>query len=254
MSNGYLNRLKIREKLKNDFAAIKQALSLQRSGALNTGYTLEELETELKRRQKVLQKFQSKAERHRKKARKYYREAEKAVYSRKITLYGQGKRHAIRVSLYHELAENLMVQQIFLENTVVEATKKKFYGNQMEDIFGINLADLNQEAIGNALHRSEIDHSEVNETMQDIYIDMESKIDDEDRIVPNIQALREQAHTADGSDKAGQPDIAPDLTGTIDDEIQDELERLDSNAETSQEPVADGGLNGEPDDGGEEVS
>jgi hypothetical protein len=76
MSNGYFNRIRLREKLKKDLEKIKKLLSMKRSGALNTGYSLEELEKELQRRDKVLERFQSKAERNRKKARKYYREAE----------------------------------------------------------------------------------------------------------------------------------------------------------------------------------
>jgi hypothetical protein len=247
MSNGYFNRIRLREKLKKDLEKIKKLLSMKRSGALNTGYSLEELEKELQRRDKVLERFQSKAERNRKKARKYYREAEKAVNSRKVRLFGQGKQHAIRESLYSDLTENLLVQQLFLENLVAEAKRKEFFDNQMGEVFGIDIGELNQEAIGDAMHRSEVSNDKVAETIGDVYIDME--VDDEDRIVPNVEELREQAHAVDGSDKQGSPEIARELNDSVDDKIEDELNRLDKNAE--QERVADGGVENE-DDGTED--
>lgn len=194
------------------------------SGMLDSGYTLAELEGALERRDEILNFLERKSEMHYEQAKQYFEKARGSENHRKLRFYGRGKQHEVKESLYTDLFENLLMQQLFLTNLVVRGKKQQVWDDPMDELgLEIDISSLNQQAIADALNRSDLNQQETDRVMDEVGVALD--VTDDELGMPSLDELREEAYELDGP--SGDSGLAESFNDRFDDVIDDELEKLD---------------------------
>ena len=129
-------------------------------------------------------------------------------------------------SFYAELFDNLMVQQLFLTKLVLEAKRRRIFDDPMRKLgFDVDIASMNVEAVATALEQSSIRQDEVQETIEQLEISLDSV--DRDGLSFDLEDLKQEADMLSASDIDSSFDLGSNWDEAIDQQIEEELDRLE---------------------------
>ena len=195
-------------------------------GVFDTGYTLGQLQNELERREEVIERVEKRTDHHHEQKKRYLKKAAEARNQRKLRFVTKMKESEMNKSFYAELFDNLMAQQLFLTKLVLEAKRQRIFDDPMRKLgFGVDIAALDTEAVGTALEQSSIRQDEVQETIEQLEISLNSL--DDDGLSLDLENLKEEADMLSASDIDSSFDLGSDWDETIDQQIDEELDRLE---------------------------
>jgi hypothetical protein len=213
-------------RVRKEFSKLADALTPQR-GVFNTGYTLEELEAELSRREAVIQKVEKKTDNHHRKKRNYLEKAGDSKNQRKLRYVAKAKENEMHKSFFAELFDNLMAQQLFLTKLVLEGKRRRIFADPVEEFgFEIDISGMNADAVTNALQESSMRQEEVGDTIEQI--EMEFDTADHSGISLDLDELKDEADMLEASDiESGSLELSSQWDEAIDQQIDEELDRLE---------------------------
>jgi hypothetical protein len=195
-------------------------------GVFNTGYTLGQLQNELERREEVIERVEKRTDHHHEQKKRYLKKAAEARNQRKLRFVTKMKESEMNKSFYAELFDNLMIQQLLLTKLVLEAKRQRIFDDPMRKLgFGVDITALDTEAVGTALEQSSIRQDEVQETIEQLEISLDSV--DRDGLSLDLDDLKEEADMLSASDIDSSFDLGSDWDETIDQQIDEELDRLE---------------------------
>ena len=195
-------------------------------GVFNTGYTLSQLQNELERREEVIERVEKRTDHHHKQKKRYLKKAAEARNQRKLRFVTKMKESEMNKSFYAELFDNLMAQQLFLTKLVLEAKRQRIFDDPMRKLgFDVDIASMNVGAVATALEQSSIRQDEVQETIEQLEISFDSV--DSDGLSLDLDDLKQEADMLSASDIDSSFDLGSDWDEAIDQQIEEELNRLD---------------------------
>ena len=207
---------------------VKQALDplFPNNDVFNTGYTLGQLQNELEHREEVIERVEKRMESHYGRKKRYMKKAAESRNARRLRYVEKAKESQMNKSFYAELFDNLMIQQLFLTKLVLEAKRQRIFDDPMRKLgFGVDITALDTEAVGTALEQSSIRQDEVQETIEQLEISLDSV--DRDGLSLDLDDLKEEADMLSASDIDSSFDLGSDCDETIDQQIDEELDRLE---------------------------
>jgi hypothetical protein len=136
------------------------------------------------------------------------------------------KESEMNKSFYAELFDNLMAQQLFLTKLVLEAKRQRIFDDPMRKLgFDVDIASMNVGAVATALEQSSIRQDEVQETIEQLEISLDSV--NGDGLSLDLDDLKQEADMLSASDIDSSFDLGSDWDEAIDQQIEEELNRLD---------------------------
>ena len=206
----------------------------QQNGVFNTRYTISQLQDELERREEIIQKVEKRTDNHHKRKKKFLKKAAESRNQRKLRLMAKAKESEMNKTFYAELFDNLMVQQLFLTKLVLEAKRQRIFENPMQNLgFDVDIASMNVEAVSMALEDSSIKQDEVQETIEQLEVSLDTA--DRDGLSLNLDELKEEADMLEASEIESESfDLGSDWDESIDQQIEEELDQLDDDSTATE--------------------
>ena len=206
----------------------------QQNGVFNTRYTISQLQDELERREEIIQKVEKRTDNHHKRKKKFLKKAAESRNQRKLRLMAKAKESEMNKTFYAELFDNLMVQQLFLTKLVLEAKRQRIFEDPMQNLgFDVDIASMNVEAVSMALEDSSIKQDEVQETIEQLEVSLDTA--DRDGLSLNLDELKEEADMLEASEIESESfDLGSDWDESIDQQIEEELDQLDDDSTVTE--------------------
>ena len=206
----------------------------QQNGVFNTRYTISQLQDELERREEIIQKVEKRTDNHHKRKKKFLKKAAESRNQRKLRLMAKAKESEMNKTFYAELFDNLMVQQLFLTKLVLEAKRQRIFEDPMQNLgFDVDIASMNVEAVSMALEDSSIKQDEVQETIEQLEVSLDTV--DRDGLSLNLDELKEEADMLEASEIESESfDLGSDWDESIDQQIEEELDQLDDDSTATE--------------------
>lgn len=202
-------------------------LSNRPDGVFNTEYTLDEIDEELSRREDVIQRVEKKTDNHHKLKKKYLEKAADSKNQRKLRYVAKAKENELHKSFYSELFDNLMAQQLFLTKLSLEAKRRQIHAEPLDQFgFDVDIAGMDADAVTNALQESSLEQEHVGDTIEQIQ--MEFDADSHSGLSLDLDELKQEAEMLEASDiESESVDLGTEWDDAIDQQIEEELDRLD---------------------------
>lgn len=206
----------------------------QQNGVFNTRYTISQLQDELERREEIIQKVEKRTDNHHKRKKKFLKKAAESRNQRKLRLMAKAKESEMNKTFYAELFDNLMVQQLFLTKLVLEAKRQRIFEDPMQNLgFDVDIASMNVEAVSMALEDSSIKQDEVQETIEQLEVSLDTA--DRDGLSLDLDELKEEADMLEASEIESESfDLGSDWDESIDQQIEEELDQLDDDSTATE--------------------
>jgi hypothetical protein len=206
----------------------------QQNGVFNTRYTISQLQDELERREEIIQKVEKRTDNHHKRKKKFLKKAAESRNQRKLRLMAKAKESEMNKTFYAELFDNLMVQQLFLTKLVLEAKRQRIFEDPMQNLgFDVDIASMNVEAVSMALEDSSIKQDEVQETIEQLEVSLDTA--DRDGLSLNLDELKEEADMLEASEIESESfDLGSEWDESIDQQIEEELDQLDDDSTATE--------------------
>ena len=206
----------------------------QQNGVFNTRYTISQLQDELERREEIIQKVEKRTDNHHKRKKKFLKKAAESRNQRKLRLMAKAKESEMNKTFYAELFDNLMVQQLFLTKLVLEAKRQRIFEDPMQNLgFDVDIASMNVEAVSMALEDSSIKQDEVQETIEQLEVSLDTA--DRDGLSLDLDELKEEADMLEASEIESESfDLGSDWDESIDQQIEEELDQLDNDSTVTE--------------------
>lgn len=193
---------------------------------LETGFTEEQFEAELEKRESVLKEIENSIVRHGKKYEKFLQRAIEKRGDRKVRYLLKAKEQQIKHDIKNEIYDNLMRQQLFLVKLLLHDKKQKMRDAGQNWGFNIDISELPANDVVDDIE-SESDRAQAErEVMEEVEMAMD--LDSEDTLgidLTDIESEAEELEAVDIADKSLEVDSS--LESDIDDRIQDELAGLE---------------------------
>lgn len=220
--------------LRDQLVKTVDPLFSQQNGVFNTRYTISQLQDELERREEIIQKVEKRTDNHHKRKKKFLKKAAESRNQRKLRLMAKAKESEMNKTFYAELFDNLMVQQLFLTKLVLEAKRQRIFENPMQNLgFDVDIASMNVEAVSMALEDSSIKQDEVQETIEQLEVSLDTA--DRDGLSLNLDELKEEADMLEASEIESESfDLGSDWDESIDQQIEEELDQLDDDSTATE--------------------
>lgn len=193
------------------------------TGVLNTGWTIDEIEADLDRREDVMDQLEEKVDSFSTEQKQYLEAALEAGPRETVRLYAKAKEAEMYKSFWSQLWENLMVQQFFLLKLLLEAKRRSLLTQPTGDLgFNLDIESLDVEAVRTALENSAIEQSQTTETIE--ALDVHLNQDSADALSLDLSAIRAEASELEAAAiSGGEFELGSSLEEAIDDQIQAEL-------------------------------
>jgi ribosome-associated translation inhibitor RaiA len=190
---------------------------------LNTGYTLEEIDQEIKNRSKVNRKLRRQLKRHKEKYKSYRDDAVEATGDEKSDLYVKAKEEQIKHDTKQDFLDKLSERKLFLQSLRLQHVAK-----QLEDPAGnvqgveIDVGELSVEEISDAIHEAESSEDEAEFVMEEVEreLDLGTGLD-----VSDIKEDVEEEEAARIDEETSE--LEEGVESEIDREIEERLSELD---------------------------
>ena len=220
--------------LRDQLVKTVDPLFSQQNGVFNTRYTISQLQDELERREEIIQKVEKRTDNHHKRKKKFLKKAAESRNQRKLRLMAKAKESEMNKTFYAELFDNLMVQQLFLTKLVLEAKRQRIFEDPMQNLgFDVDIASMNVEAVSMALEDSSIKQDEVQETIEQLEVSLDTA--DRDGLSLNLDELKEEADMLEASEIESESfDLGSDWDESIDQQIEEELDQLDDDSTATE--------------------
>lgn len=220
--------------LRDQLVKTVDPLFSQQNGVFNTRYTISQLQDELERREEIIQKVEKRTDNHHKRKKKFLKKAAESRNQRKLRLMAKAKESEMNKTFYAELFDNLMVQQLFLTKLVLEAKRQRIFEDPMQNLgFDVDIASMNVEAVSMALEDSSIKQDEVQETIEQLEVSLDTA--DRDGLSLNLDELKEEADMLEASEIESESfDLGSDWDESIDQQIEEELGQLDDDSTATE--------------------
>ena len=220
--------------LRDQLVKTVDPLFSQQNGVFNTRYTISQLQDELERREEIIQKVEKRTDNHHKRKKKFLKKAAESRNQRKLRLMAKAKESEMNKTFYAELFDNLMVQQLFLTKLVLEAKRQRIFEDPMQNLgFDVDIASMNVEAVSMALEDSSIKQDEVQETIEQLKVSLDTA--DRDGLSLNLDELKEEADMLEASEIESESfDLGSEWDESIDQQIEEELDRLDDDSTATE--------------------
>jgi hypothetical protein len=220
--------------LRDQLVKTVDPLFSQQNGVFNTRYTISQLQDELERREEIIQKVEKRTDNHHKRKKKFLKKAAESRNQRKLRLMAKAKESEMNKTFYAELFDNLMVQQLFLTKLVLEAKRQRIFEDPMQNLgFDVDIASMNVEAVSMALEDSSIKQDEVQETIEQLEVSLDTA--DRDGLSLNLDELKEEADMLEASEIESESfDLGSEWDESIDQQIEEELDQLDDDSTATE--------------------
>ena len=220
--------------LRDQLVKTVDPLFSQQNGVFNTRYTISQLQDELERREEIIQKVEKRTDNHHKRKKKFLKKAAESRNQRKLRLMAKAKESEMNKTFYAELFDNLMVQQLFLTKLVLEAKRQRIFEDPMQNLgFDVDIASMNVEAVSMALEDSSIKQDEVQETIEQLEVSLDTA--DRDGLSLDLDELKEEADMLEASEIESESfDLGSDWDESIDQQIEEELDQLDDDSTVTE--------------------
>lgn len=220
--------------LRDQLVKTVDPLFSQQNGVFNTRYTISQLQDELERREEIIQKVEKRTDNHHKRKKKFLKKAAESRNQRKLRLMAKAKESEMNKTFYAELFDNLMVQQLFLTKLVLEAKRQRIFEDPMQNLgFDVDIASMNVEAVSMALEDSSIKQDEVQETIEQLKVSLDTA--DRDGLSLNLDELKEEADILEASEIESESfDLGSDWDESINQQIEEELDQLDDDSTATE--------------------
>lgn len=220
--------------LRDQLVKTVDPLFSQQNGVFNTRYTISQLQDELERREEIIQKVEKRTDNHHKRKKKFLKKAAESRNQRKLRLMAKAKESEMNKTFYAELFDNLMVQQLFLTKLVLEAKRQRIFEDPMQNLgFDVDIASMNVEAVSMALEDSSIKQDEVQETIEQLKVSLDTA--DRDGLSLNLDELKEEADMLEASEIESESfDLGSDWDESINQQIEEELDQLDDDSTATE--------------------
>jgi hypothetical protein len=220
--------------LRDQLVKTVDPLFSQQNGVFNTRYTISQLQDELERREEIIQKVEKRTDNHHKRKKKFLKKAAESRNQRKLRLMAKAKESEMNKTFYAELFDNLMVQQLFLTKLVLEAKRQRIFEDPMQNLgFDVDIASMNVEAVSMALEDSSIKQDEVQETIEQLEVSLDTA--DRDGLSLDLDELKEEADMLEASEIESESfDLGSDWDESIDQQIEEELDQLDDDSTATE--------------------
>ena len=220
--------------LRDQLVKTVDPLFSQQNGVFNTRYTISQLQDELERREEIIQKVEKRTDNHHKRKKKFLKKAAESRNQRKLRLMAKAKESEMNKTFYTELFDNLMVQQLFLTKLVLEAKRQRIFEDPMQNLgFDVDIASMNVEAVSMALEDSSIKQDEVQETIEQLKVSLDTA--DRDGLSLNLDELKEEADMLEASEIESESfDLGSEWDESIDQQIEEELDQLDDDSTATE--------------------
>lgn len=220
--------------LRDQLVKTVDPLFSQQNGVFNTRYTISQLQDELERREEIIQKVEKRTDNHHKRKKKFLKKAAESRNQRKLRLMAKAKESEMNKTFYAELFDNLMVQQLFLTKLVLEAKRQRIFEDPMQNLgFDVDIASMNVEAVSMALEDSSIKQDEVQETIEQLKVSLDTA--DRDGLSLNLDELKEEADILEASEIESESfDLGSEWDESIDQQIEEELDQLDDDSTATE--------------------
>lgn len=223
--------MKFRDQLQTTLAPILGTSN----GVFNTGYTLDEIEEELNRRDKAIQRVEKKTDKYYKRKKKYLQKAANSKNQRKLRFVAKAKEAEMYKSFFAELFDNLMAQQLFLTKLSLKAKRRNIFQSPMEEFgFDVDIGGMNQDAVTDALQRSSFEQDDIQSTIEDVQMEFDTM--DDDGLSLDLDELKEEADMLEASNiESDGVDLGGSFNEAIDNQIEKELDELEDEFNGSTE-------------------
>lgn len=220
--------------LRDQLVKTVDPLFSQQNGVFNTRYTISQLQDELERREEIIQKVEKRTDNHHKRKKKFLKKAAESRNQRKLRLMAKAKESEMNKTFYAELFDNLMVQQLFLTKLVLEAKRQRIFEDPMQNLgFDVDIASMNVEAVSMALEDSSIKQDEVQETIEQLEVSLDTA--DRDGLSLDLDELKEEADMLEASEIESESfDLGSEWDESIDQQIEEELDQLDDDSTATE--------------------
>ena len=220
--------------LRDQLVKTVDPLFSQQNGVFNTRYTISQLQDELERREEIIQKVEKRTDNHHKRKKKFLKKAAESRNQRKLRLMAKAKESEMNKTFYAELFDNLMVQQLFLTKLVLEAKRQRIFEDPMQNLgLDVDIASMNVEAVSMALEDSSIKQDEVQETIEQLEVSLDTA--DRDGLSLDLDELKEEADMLEASEIESESfDLGSDWDESIDQQIEEELGQLDDDSTATE--------------------
>lgn len=190
---------------------------------LNTGYTLEEFDREIKNRARINRKLQSQVDRHKNKYQEYRDDAVEASGNEKANLYVKAKEQQIKHDTKQKFLDKLAERKLFLQSLRLQHVFNELE-NPADSVDGIeiDIGELPVDEIAEAIHESTDSDDEAEFMMTEIEreLDLGTDLDLSD-IKQDVE--EEEAARID----EGTSELEQGIDSEIDQEIEAKLAELD---------------------------
>ena len=220
--------------LRDQLVKTVDPLFSQQNGVFNTRYTISQLQDELERREEIIQKVEKRTDNHHKRKKKFLKKAAESRNQRKLRLMAKAKESEMNKTFYAELFDNLMIQQLFLTKLVLEAKRQRIFEDPMQNLgFDVDIASMNVEAVSMALEDSSIKQDEVQETIEQLKVSLDTA--DRDGLSLDLDELKEEADMLEASEIESESfDLGSEWDESIDQQIEEELDQLDDDSTATE--------------------
>ncbi|RLM41950.1 hypothetical protein DVK00_19120 [Haloarcula sp. Atlit-47R] len=216
--------MKLREPVKQWLSADEQR------GALNSGWTVEEIDEDLDRREKVLRQIEEKVDSFSEEKKQYLEKALDAGTRKKSRLYAKAKEADMYRSFWSELWENLMIQQFFLIKLSLEAKRRDLMANPAEELpIELDIGDLNADAIRNALENSNLEQEGVQDVIDQVDMHFDRSGDTDFSL--DLDEIKSEAEEIEAAEiGSGEAELGSGMESAIDEQIDKELQKMQEEA------------------------
>lgn len=200
--------------------------SAEHGGALNSGWSIDEIDDDLDQREQVLRQIEEKVDTFSEEKKQYLEKALDASTRKKTRFYAKAKEADMYRSFWSELWENLMIQQFFLIKLSLEAKRRDLMANPSEELpFELDIGDLNSDAIKNALENSNLEQDGVQDVIEqvDIHFDRNGNSD----FTLDLEEIKSEAEEIEAAEiGSGEAELGSGMESAIDEQINKELEKM----------------------------
>jgi len=203
---------------------------------LNTGFTEQEFEEELERREGVLKSLENSVVRHAKKYEEYLEKAAEQKGDRKIRYLLKAKQQQIKHDIKNQIYDKLMRHQLFLVKLLLHHTKIVLSNSADKFDFQIDIGDLPVDEIAEGLEAESDQRQTESEVIEEV--EMEMDLEDDAALSVDLSDLRAEAAEMEADDIAAD---AIEVNSSIEDDINEEIEKeLDELGEIDLDSTTDG--------------
>jgi hypothetical protein len=117
---------------------------------------------------------------------------------------------------------------------VLEAKRQRIFEDPMQNLgFDVDIASMNVEAVSMALEDSSIKQDEVQETIEQLKVSLDTA--DRDGLSLNLDELKEEADMLEASEIESESfDLGSEWDESIDQQIEEELDQLDDDSTATE--------------------